>query len=204
MIRKIEQIKTMADARKRTIDDSLDFIKKQGRPLFKKMEEDFYNRVELPSLEEKKRKLTEVRELRRSVDLQEIQQHREKYDKIKEEHEGVKIANEPVKVSFKSHFYRSMEKSRTADLSESRAKSLLDRRQEYAQLIKDNFKPSIDEEKAAEIAERIESMNKRFSRAKNHFKRPLKSDEEEEEEEEEEDDEPEPEPEPEEDEEEDE
>lgn len=61
--------------------------------MFKKMEEDFYNRVELPSLEEKKRKLTEVREMRRSVDLNEIQQHREKYDKIKEEHEGVRIAN---------------------------------------------------------------------------------------------------------------
>ncbi len=61
MIKKIEQIKSMADARKRTIEESLDFMKKQGRPLFKKMEEEFYNRVELPSLEEKKRKLTEVR-----------------------------------------------------------------------------------------------------------------------------------------------
>jgi hypothetical protein len=50
--------------------------------------------------------------MRRSVDLVEIQQHREKYDKIKEEHEGVKILNEPVKVSFKGEFYKSMEKSR--------------------------------------------------------------------------------------------
>lgn len=45
MIKKIEQIKSMADARKRTIEESLDFMKKQGRPLFKKMEEEFYNRV---------------------------------------------------------------------------------------------------------------------------------------------------------------
>jgi hypothetical protein len=59
-------------------------MKKQGRPLFKKMEEDFVNKVELPTLEEKKRKLSEIRSLRKSVDLVEIQQHREKYEKIKE------------------------------------------------------------------------------------------------------------------------
>jgi hypothetical protein len=169
----------MVDARKRTIDDGLDFIKKQGRPLYKKMEEDFYNRVELPSLEEKKRKLTEVREMRRSVDLNEIQQHREKYDKIKEEHEGVKIAIEPVKVSFKGEFYKSMERSRAENISESRAKSLVDKRTEYAQMIKDNFKPIVDEEKAAEVAERIEQMNKRFTRAKNKFKREEKGEDDE-------------------------
>jgi hypothetical protein len=39
MIRKIEQIKSMGDARKRTIEEGLEFMKKQGRPLFKKMEE---------------------------------------------------------------------------------------------------------------------------------------------------------------------
>ena len=62
----------------------MEFMKKQGRPLFKKMEEDFVNKVELPTLEEKKRKLSEIRSLRKSVDLVEIQQHREKYEKIKE------------------------------------------------------------------------------------------------------------------------
>ena len=68
-------------------------MKKQGRPLFKKMEEEFLNKVELPTLEEKKRKLSEIRSLRRSVDLIEIQQHRDKYEKIKEEHDPVKIHN---------------------------------------------------------------------------------------------------------------
>lgn len=58
MIKKIEQIKSQAENRKRTIEESLDFMKKQGRPLFKKMEEEFYNKIELPTLEEKKRKLT--------------------------------------------------------------------------------------------------------------------------------------------------
>ena len=54
-------IKSQAGSRKKTIEESLEFMKKQGRPLYKKMEEDFYNKVELPTLEEKKRKLTEVR-----------------------------------------------------------------------------------------------------------------------------------------------
>lgn len=45
-----------------------------------------------------------------------------------------------------------MEKSNVReDISESRAKSLVDRRIEYAQMIKENFKPKVDEEKVAEV-----------------------------------------------------
>lgn len=62
-------MKSQPDNRKKTIEESLEFIKKQGRPLFKKMEEEYLNKVELPSLEEKKRKLSEIRSLRKSVDL---------------------------------------------------------------------------------------------------------------------------------------
>lgn len=59
---------------------------------------------------------------------------------------------------------------------------MVDRRVEYAQMIKENFKPRIDEEKAAEVAERVESMKKRFTRAKNKFQRSIKGEDEEDEE----------------------
>ncbi len=45
MIKKIEFIKSQVDVRKKTIEEGLDFLKKQGRPLYKKMEKDFYNKV---------------------------------------------------------------------------------------------------------------------------------------------------------------
>jgi len=38
MIKKIEFIKSQSNVRKRTIDEGLDMLKKQGRPLYKKME----------------------------------------------------------------------------------------------------------------------------------------------------------------------
>lgn len=41
-------------------------------------------------------------------------------------------------------------------------------------MIKENFKPRIDEEKVAEVAERVENMKKRFTRAKNKFQRSIK------------------------------
>lgn len=69
MLRNIETFRSQSETRKRTIEESLEFMKKQGRPLFKKMEEEFHNKVEIPSLEERKRKLSEVRNLRKSVDL---------------------------------------------------------------------------------------------------------------------------------------
>jgi hypothetical protein len=39
MMKKIEMLKSQPDVRKRTIEEGMDFIKKYGRPLFKKMEE---------------------------------------------------------------------------------------------------------------------------------------------------------------------
>ena len=61
MKKKIEVLKSMTEVRKKAIDDGLESIKKYGKPLYKKMQEEFHNNVELPSLEEKKRKLSEVR-----------------------------------------------------------------------------------------------------------------------------------------------
>lgn len=68
-MKKIEMLKSQPETRKKTIEEGLEFMKKQGMPLFKKMEEEFHNKVEIPSLEERKRKLSEVRNLRKSVDL---------------------------------------------------------------------------------------------------------------------------------------
>jgi hypothetical protein len=49
-------------------------------------------------------------------------------------------------------------------------------------MIKENFKPRIDDEKVAEVNERIENMKKRFTRAKNKFQRSIKNDDDEDEE----------------------
>ena len=76
MSKNIQFYRSQASNRKKTIEESLEFMKKQGRPLFKKMEEEYHNKIELPTLEEKKRKLSQVRNLRKSVDLIEIQAHR--------------------------------------------------------------------------------------------------------------------------------
>lgn len=182
MIKKIEFYRSQSENRKKAIDQSLEFVKQQGRPLFKRMEEEFKNKVELPGLEERKRKLSEVRSLKKSVDLVEIQQHREKHDKIMEEHEGVKIFNEAVKVSFKGSYHQSLEKSRMQELStESRYQTLCDKKLEYSRVVKENFKPKVDLEKANEIQERIELMNKRFTRAKRN-KKPDNDDDEDEDE----------------------
>lgn len=82
-----------------------------------------------------------------------IQQHKEKLEKIKDQHENVKIYNEPVKVSFNHH---SLEKSRIDELTgNSRFKTLCDKRYEYSRVVKEQHKPTIDESKASEIAERI-------------------------------------------------
>ena len=65
-------------------------------------------------------------------------------------------------------------------------KSLYDKRKEYGTIVKENFKPKIDQEKADEIAERIIDMSKRYKRAKRNKKALSVEDEDNEDEDEEE------------------
>ena len=49
---------------------------------------------------------------------------------------------------------------------ESRIKTMVDKKDQYARMVKERYRPQVDAEKAAEIAERVELMNRRFTRAK--------------------------------------
>ena len=43
---------------------------------------------------------------------------------------------------------------------------MVDKKDQYARMVKERYRPQVDAEKAAEIAERVELMNRRFTRAK--------------------------------------
>ena len=50
MKKKIDTLKSMSEVRKKTIDEGLEYIKSHGRPLYKKMQQEYHAQVELPGL----------------------------------------------------------------------------------------------------------------------------------------------------------
>ena len=50
MKKKIDTLKSMKEVRKKTIDEGLEYIKNHGRPLYKKMQQEYHAQVELPGL----------------------------------------------------------------------------------------------------------------------------------------------------------
>ena len=69
------------------------------------MEKRYHDKFEAPTLEERKRKLSEIRGMKRSIELDEIAEHKKKLEKLKAEHEAVKIINDPMKLSYKSKLH---------------------------------------------------------------------------------------------------
>lgn len=67
-----------------------------------------YNSQQSSALDEQKKRFSEIRKLRKSVDMSQIEEHKKKLDKFYEEHEKRKIVNDPLKVSFKSKYHTSM------------------------------------------------------------------------------------------------
>lgn len=101
------------------------------RPKFKKIEKD-YVRQQQSAVEEQRNRFSELRKLRKSIDLSEIQEHKQKLDQLRDEHEKKVIFNEPLKVSFKSKYHTSMtSRSRVAE-----EEMLHEKQVEYGRLVK--------------------------------------------------------------------
>lgn len=104
------------------------------RPKFKKMERD-YTKQQQSAVEDQKNRFSQLRKLRKSIDMAEIQQHKKKLDQLQEEHEKKIIFNEPLKVSFKSKYHTSMT-SRSRVSEEEALSSLYEKKLEYGRFVK--------------------------------------------------------------------
>lgn len=132
------------------------------KPLFKKIETEEHKK-NASALEEYKQKLSEIRKMHKSIDMAEISEHSQKVMKMKLEREEKSIINNPLKVSYKSKYHTSMTaRSRLSEYDTN--KSLYERKKEYGTMVKQEFKPVINEDLVREMEERLMIMARKRTR----------------------------------------
>lgn len=115
-----------------------------------KVQQQFHQKIELPLLEERKLKLQKLRSIRKPS-LEEIEEHARKHDEEMSQRNRSPIANEPIKVSYRSKFHSSfdIEPSNTT-------KDLYDKKNQYGKMVKEEFKPVVSQRLVEEMQQRFE------------------------------------------------
>ena len=169
---RVEKLLQKKDQRKRNIE----FLKELGekefreiitnKPLYVKIEENYEEQVLMPELEKKKAELARKREFFQPVRKQEIIDHMKRYQENSLESQARReILVKNKQIEFKYNNSACMIKSKFTEnlLEEERHKrvekeqqelekrKLIDRKKQYASIVKENFAPSVDEFKRQEM-----------------------------------------------------
>ena len=170
--RRVEKLLKKKEQRKKNIE----FFKEVGekelreiianKPLYVKIEENYEEQVLMPELEKKKAELAKKREVFQPVRKQEIIDHMKKYQENSLESQArreILAKNKEIEFKYnnsacviKSKFTENIleeerRKREEKEQQEIEKKKLLDRKKQYASIVKDNFAPSVDEFKRHEM-----------------------------------------------------
>jgi hypothetical protein len=144
--------------------------KLRERTMVDKIEEEFSLR-QREGLEEKKRRLAEIRMLHRPIDRKELEEFAEKVDRLQREKAAAKTAQSSQQahsqVFYKSVFYRRVQKeqrlfedARNED-ELGRLREARDKLKKFSEHVKTAYRPALDEKLVEEMKFRSASLSKR-------------------------------------------
>jgi len=173
----IRTLKAGAETREKNMNEWKEEYKKYlgKKPLYKEIEDNFKKGVLLPELNEKKRRLQEIRDFHKPIRIDELLEHEQKVKKALEEQEMKKKLAEAKwtyqKPSFESNHHKTFAEE-TKNIRRQKEEDKLEkirkkeRVMELMQEIKEKHLPTVDPEKEMEIMKQIQELNKRNQRSK--------------------------------------
>lgn len=146
---KIETLRQGEQQRRQSDQKFRDFLKefKRAKPLHVLMAEEYREKVELPRIEESRRKL-ELLTHRKKPTLEEINLHDRLYLEAKASQPERTVQSQTIDVSFKSRFYLQEEERlrEREELEESGPQwDFLERQKRYSQFVKDKVRPKVSQ-----------------------------------------------------------
>ena len=161
---KNDQVRKMLDKsnkRKKNIEELKDIGEREYRkaisntPLYKKIESNFVNHIEIPELEKRKKELQKKRDLFKPWDYDELRERTKYLEMLQSEHRPKNIFNERSK-STKSRFLKRVldeDKERFLEQVEKEKvkKEMAEKKKKYAKIVKEIFSPAVDLLKRKEI-----------------------------------------------------
>lgn len=132
------------------------------KQLFHKLEEHFQAK-EQDLLEERKRKLAEIRQLKQPLSLQQLQEHEQKVDAAHREKQALRSRElrmnssraRAYKPSYESAFYRQAAAPPDPDQQEL-PKHKLEKMRQFSEQVKAKYAPEVDEDKRRQMEEQVE------------------------------------------------
>lgn len=171
--KKLSEMRSKSLQRKREIKYLIDIgnyeYKKiaSSKPLFEKIEEQYYSKVIMPELNRKKIELAKKRELFQPISRSSILKHAKKHDMLMEEHEIQKLSishdssYDPTRLRTKfTQAYIEEQKQKKLDQAKTflSKKFLSDKKKHYANLVLQMYTPDIDRAKQLELKMMIERL----------------------------------------------
>ena len=175
--RRLSEMRSKSLQRKLEIRDLIDIgnheYKKvaNSKPLYEKIEEQYYKKIIMPELNRHKLELARKRELFQPISRSSILKHARKHDLILEEHEIQKLnishdsSYDPTKLRTKftqAYIEEQKQKKLNQDKSFLSKKVLSDKKKHYSNLVLQMYTPNIDPAKQLElkmIKERLEGRD---------------------------------------------
>eukprot|EP01016_Furgasonia_blochmanni_P003018 TRINITY_DN11183_c0_g1_i1.p1 TRINITY_DN11183_c0_g1~~TRINITY_DN11183_c0_g1_i1.p1 ORF type:complete len:559 (+),score=185.44 TRINITY_DN11183_c0_g1_i1:451-2127(+) len=143
------------------------------KPLYIEKLEQFKDKVVMHELEERKKQIAKIREFMKPIDRAEIDEHDRKFEEYlrskererKKAYGTVAASVEYYKPMYEGKFYKSveveMEKVKRLEEEKSEQRRLLhEKKNKYAELVKEQYFPAIDYRREQELREQIERITK--------------------------------------------
>lgn len=163
-----DKIKNIEDERKKKIEEMNENTKKIERPKFRKIQKNYNNKVLMPGLEQKKKRLASLRDLHKPIRMDEILEHKRKMDEIAEKHRKEFEDNRP-KDDFTYKKYETnwiqnikdydLEEQEEKEKKEGEKKELYEKMRSYGDMVKEMHWPSVSKKKQLEMQLLKQSLN---------------------------------------------
>ncbi|CAI2363963.1 unnamed protein product [Moneuplotes crassus] len=163
-----EKIQNIEAERKRKIEEMNANTKKIEKPHFRKIQKNYTDKVLMPNLEQKKKKLAMIRDMHKPIDMDEIFEHKKKMDEIAEKHRKEFEMNRPKDdftykkyetnwlKNVKEYEYQNKEET---EKKEGDKKELYEKMRSYGDMVKEMHWPTVSKKKQLEMQLLKQSLN---------------------------------------------
>ncbi|CAG9328229.1 unnamed protein product [Blepharisma stoltei] len=176
---RLKELKEKSEARKREIAAMKEIGETEykkvisEKPLYKKIQENYQQEILMPELEKKKAELAKKRNLFKPLDRYDILEHSKNHDELMRESEERRKQNirnrsleykmNAASLSLKTRFTDVIleeEKKKKEELEKQEIikKSLYEKKQQYAEIVKEMFQPTVDPYKQHEMQLIVEKL----------------------------------------------
>lgn len=163
-----EKLKKIEENRKLKIKEMHENTKKIQKPMLEDIKDYYNDKVLMPALEQKKKRLASIRDLHKPIRMDEILEHKHKMDEIAEKNRKRFEDNRPkddwTYKKYETHWIQNikdydLEEKEEKEKKDGEKKELYEKMRSYGDMVKEMHWPSVSKKKQLEMQLLKQSLN---------------------------------------------